>query len=87
VSIEKVQPRFWQGSHVTFRDDGYISPGSSTRKFAVLSKLDNSLLGYVKWFNNWRQYTFFPLGSVLIKTVLREIADFCEETTKAHKQK
>ena len=31
-----------------------------TKRFEVISKLHDVLLGEIKWFGRWRQYAFFP---------------------------
>lgn len=75
-----------QSGHLNFVDKGYIAPKRKTRKFAVISRFDQSLLGYVQWFAHWRQYVFFPLNCILNKDCLREAADYCDEVTTAHKE-
>jgi len=45
-------------------------------------------LGIIRWWPAWRKYAFWPGTNTLFEEVcLREIADFCEQTTKEHKQK
>ena len=50
-------------------------------------------LGQIKWYGAWRKYCFFPQnGTIATYTVfewdcLRDIAQFCEDATKLHKQK
>lgn len=50
---------------------------------------EDTLLGHVKWYGPWRQYSFFtdsPFTDLVFeKQCLRDIANFCEEQTKAHK--
>lgn len=72
--------------HLSFVDKGFIGPKTKTRKFAVVSRFDQSLLGYVRWFPHWRQYVFYPLNCILNKDCLREAANYCEEVTSSHKQ-
>jgi len=46
------------------------------------------LLGEVKWFGRWRGYAFFPLRDTIYEhRCLRDIADFVETQTKAHRAK
>jgi hypothetical protein len=43
-------------------------------------------LGIVKWYGAWRKYAFFPAPQTLYEhDCLRQIADFCERETKAHR--
>jgi len=38
------------------------------------------VLGQVKWFPQWRKYSFFPVQcTVYEKQCLRDIANFCEQ--------
>ncbi len=74
------------GDHLHFEDKGYISKGATTRKYSAINRYTNSLIGYIKFYAQWRQYTFFPLNCVLNKDCLREIADFCVEATTAHRE-
>lgn len=48
---------------------------------------DHYQLGEVRWHAAWRQYTFRPHAETIWNPdCLREIADFCEEHTREHKQ-
>jgi hypothetical protein len=43
-------------------------------------------LGAVSWYAPWRRYTYTSLANITLDpTCLREIADFCETQTQAHK--
>lgn len=75
------------GEYLNFKDEGPVSPGSKTRKFSVYSTHSGALLGYVKYFVQWRQYVMFPLNAVFDKKCLREIADFCERATALQREK
>ncbi len=76
----------WQtGVNLNFLDEGKVSVGSKTQRFSVHSRHTNVLLGYVKWYVQWRQYVFFPLNAIFDKKCLREIADFCERMTVAER--
>jgi len=45
-------------------------------------------LGHIQWFGRWRGYAFFPeLQTIYEQKCLREIADFIEGQTKAHRAK
>ncbi len=58
-----------------------------TRKtsiFHVFTK-DGTILGEVKWYGSWRQYSFFPADNIIFERIcLREIADFCDIETRKH---
>lgn len=85
VGIQRIDLDWFRSSNLDFRDDGPVNVGAKTRQFSVFSRRTRSLLGYVKWWANWRQYCFFPLNSLFDKNCLREVAQFCEEATQAHK--
>ncbi len=43
------------------------------------------VIGEVRWFGRWRQYSFHPAPlTVFERGCLRTIADFCESSTRAH---
>lgn len=85
--LTATEPKWTEGDYLNFKDEGYVTPGSKTRKFSVISRHSGALLGFVKWYVPWRQYTFCPLGGYFDKKCLREIADFCERETNAHREK
>ncbi len=61
-------------------------PDRKTKIFVVLTSDGVSDLGTVKWFGRWRCYSFFPNAETVFENqCLRDIADFCEAQTKAHK--
>lgn len=60
--------------------------GEKTSKWDVLSKRHGFVLGTIKWYGAWRQYTFFPTKETLYnKDCMREIASFLEDQMKARK--
>ena len=87
IEIERIDLDLWKSSHLVFRDDGPAHIGSKTRQFSVFDKAHRSLLGYVKWWTGYRQYGFFQLTSVISYTMMRQVAQFCEEATAAHMSK
>ena len=87
VDIIRLDQKWFQSKNLTFRDDGPINKGAKTRVYSVFSRFNNSLLGYVKWFPNWRQYCFFPLNSLFDKECLRQVAQFCDESTQVQKDR
>ena len=84
IEIERIDLDLWKSSHLVFRDDGPAHIGSKTRQFSIFDKANRALLGYVKWWTGYRQYSFFPLISVISYTMQRQVAQFCEEATAAH---
>lgn len=45
-------------------------------------------LGLVFWYSHWRKYTFYAGEKpILDPGCLRELAEFCEQKTKEHKEK
>lgn len=76
-----------RGEYLNFKDEGKVNKLAKTRKFSVHSRHNGSMLGYVKYFVQWRQYTFFPFNAVFDKKCLREIADFCEKKTTEQREK
>ncbi len=60
------------------------SPSGKTLMFQVFTE-DGTVLGEVKWYTAWRQYSFFPANDTIFeKTCLRDIAAFCELRNVAH---
>lgn len=44
-------------------------------------------LGDIKWRGAWRKYAFFPdRDTVFEADCMRDLAQFCEDKTKAHKE-
>lgn len=68
-----------------------VAPKKKTRVWLVMpTKCDDLAgalpIGAVAWYGPWRKYSFFPApGSVFEQDCLRQIAEFCEGQTKAHK--
>ncbi len=60
--------------------------GRKTGIVGVFSQNSGSLLGTIKWFGRWRQFTFHPEPVTTFNPeCLREIADKTEALTKAHR--
>lgn len=85
--LKRFDDKFVRGEMLNFTDKGITVKNGTTRTFTVHSRYNQSLLGHVKWFAQWRQYAFFPLNCILNKDCLREAADFCDEVTTAHRMK
>lgn len=59
---------------------------AKTRRWTVVSRVGASALGQVAWFPRWRKYVFVPAASTVFdQGCMRDIADFCENQTLAHK--
>jgi len=82
-----------QGTHILFIESG--PTGKKTERWNVFSKYEITendsfagLLGQVKWFGRWRKYSFFPvMGAIFEEICLRDIAQFCVDATKEHRQR
>ena len=59
-----------------------------TEIYLVLAKDGNAELGQVRWHAQWRRYAFFPRPDTVYEpTCLRDLAEFCDKATAAHKAK
>ena len=57
-----------------------------TKVFDVNVKGQDITLGQIKWYAQWRQYSFFPIGdTVFEKTCMQEITDFLIDINKKHR--
>lgn len=73
-------------SYITFKVKE-LTPNPATKRWAVMSKDQGSQIGMVSWYGPWRKYCFFPMASTVYEQVcLRDIANFCESQTKAHRE-
>lgn len=79
--LERIDNTWWQSKFLNIRDLGYIRVGAKTKHYSVTRRGNNALLGYIKWYSNWRQYCFFSLDCVFEQDCLRDIAQFVEEIT------
>ena len=72
------------GTHIKFVP---APPKPKTKVWWVINKYDDGQLGWIGWFPRWRCYSFWVKpDTVYEKTCLREIAQFCEDQTKQHKE-
>lgn len=59
-----------------------------TQAWQVQSTTENHVLGLIAWYAPWRQYSFHPsYESVYERQCLRDIAQFCEDQTKAYRNR
>lgn len=87
MAFKRFDEKLVHGEKFYYEDKGYVTVGAKTRKFAVFSRRNMGLAGYVKFFAQSRQYVFFPLHYFLDKDCLRELAEYCVEVTNAHRGK
>lgn len=65
------------GKYLSVRDEP-VAPGRKTRVWSVLTN-HGDVLGFVRWFGRWRQYTFDPsTGTGFNRDCLLDIAGGCE---------
>jgi len=80
VVAEEMAPKW-----IRFEDLG-TSDSGKTRRFAVIARHDDTLLGEICWFGGWRKYVFAALPQHRVReNCLRDIAAFCERTTREHR--
>ena len=83
--------------HIDFIDAGTSETGK-TRLWHVVPKGGGSIstihhthgapIGVIHWYGPWRKYCFSPHVSTIYEMhCLRDIADFCEQQTIAHRSK
>lgn len=62
-----------------------LETDKKTDTWAVYSS--NVYLGTVKWYAQWRRYTFFPdQGTLFDSMCLSELAAFCARETQQYKE-
>jgi len=62
-------------------------PDRKTKVFVVQNKENGVVLGTVRWFGSFRQYSFYPAEhTVFEKTCLRDIADFMAQLMEERKK-
>lgn len=60
-----------------------IEEKPKTKVYELLSKLHGFRLGIIKWYPNWRQYSFFPSQlTVFNNQCLNEIVSFISDLKK-----
>jgi hypothetical protein len=71
-------------SRLEFQDTG-PSPSGKTKTWEVIG--NNYVLGWVRWYGQWRKYVFHAgAGSLYDAGCLNEISAFLIQETNAHKQ-
>ena len=60
-----------------------ISPSGKTKVVYVISERTDKILGWVKWYGQWRQYAFFPADlTIWNRDCLTEIQNKIENLMK-----
>jgi hypothetical protein len=84
--LKQIDDKITQGRHINFTDDGYLSPGSKTRKFTLTNRFNGAILGYVKWIKMWYKYGFFPVNTAVLEEIqLEDIKEFIIDVTVKHR--
>jgi flagellar motility protein MotE (MotC chaperone) len=87
IEIERIALGWFRGPKIDFRDDGPVKKGAKTRKYTPFNRHNRQMLGYIRWQTNFIAYVFFPLANMIDSASLHEIAKFCEEATKAQRDR
>lgn len=63
-----------------------IGKKPKTLEYAILTKSDNYLIGEIRWYAPWRQYSFFPAPhTVFTKSCMTDINNFITELMEERK--
>jgi hypothetical protein len=73
---------------IRFEFNGQSASGKTKRWLVISTFEPHPVLGTIAWYASWRCYSFYPKSdTVFEKACLRDIANFCEEETNAHRAK
>ena len=73
-----------QYKYIQFR---LLEQKPKTLVYEILNNHSLDQIGIVKWYANWRQYTFFPDNNCIFSTgCLEDIIDFTKKVQENHKQ-
>ncbi len=73
-----------EGTFITFEE---IAPNPKTKRWAAVNKQTRGTVGTVVWYGPWRKYCFCPADNTVFEQVcMREIAQFIEDQTQAHRK-
>jgi len=62
-------------------------PKPRTKVWWVVQRQSDFQLGWIGWWGTWRRYSFFPKPDTVYEVdCLRDLANFCEQQTKAHRE-
>ena len=60
-----------------------IEVRTKTRQWSIISQSSGDILGAIKWYGAWRQFTFFPMpGTIWNSGCLTEIHEFLQSAQK-----
>lgn len=77
-----------KGAYIGIRLIGTSESGKTNVYEVRTWDTDGFRLGTIKWFGRWRKYAFYPeAGCLFEETCLRDIAEFCEQETKAQRRR
>jgi len=65
----------------------FVSTTGKTVVEEVISKVNNYILGRIKWYAPWRRYCFIPENSLFDSRCLTEIAKHIDEMMEERKTK
>lgn len=49
--------------YLSFEENDHYD--GKTKQFVIVSKKSLEILGIIKWYGAWRQYTFWPMGDTI----------------------
>ena len=77
----KVLDHEWlQGDYLLYKDCGKIK-GGKTHRYEIYNIQNRLLVGYIKWYVPWAQYTFYSTAYMFKGSDLNEIAEVCKTYT------
>src|SRR5271165_2786648 len=89
--ITRTDIKWFKGKFFNYRDDGLVKrvdgAKATTHTYSVFDKKSGTLVGNVKWYNRWVQYSFYPLASTFSYRHLRDISLFCEVATTTYMER
>lgn len=77
-----VDSRYMEFDFVGWSDSG------KTKRWDVLSKSTQGILGHILWYGAWRQYCFYPSPqTVFNSSCMGDICEFIDEEMEARRTK
>ena len=73
-----------QGKYIDFN---LVEIKPKTKVIDVCNRENDLVIGTIKWYPNWRKYSFFPANDCVFETIcLKEITDFIMNLNIEHKK-
>ena len=72
---------------IRFVESSSVSRPGKTKTWDVRTEKEGQFIGKIGWYSAWRKYVYYPENSLYEEDCLRDIADFLEAETLAHKAK